>query len=265
MPFSFFSGVRRERLVRAGLWTWGAAVLLAAPSGLSAQTVIGAGTTVESFDAIGTGLPTNWSVRTGASASALGTAGAFTTTAATWIGTTGNFRNVASALNVGVTSTDSTALQNGYANRALGVRQGGSFGDAGAEFAFQVSTLGVSVSDIRFSAQILDVEDRSTTWSLQYGLGASPTAFTTIGTFSDPAVFGATPVIASAFGDALNNQASIWLRVVALTPSTGSGSRDTFAIDDFSITATAVPEPGAFALLGGAAALGLALSLRRRR
>jgi hypothetical protein len=108
---------------------------------------------------------------------------------------------------------------------------------------------------------MLSVQDRSTVWSVQYGIGASPSSFTTLATFSDPGIFGSTTLTipGATLGAALDNQAQAWFRVVALAASTGSGSRDSFAIDNFAITA--VPEPTT-ALLGAFGILGI---LRRRR
>jgi len=85
---------------------------------------------------------------------------------------------------------------------------------------------------------MLSVQTRSTTWTIQYGIGASPTSFTTLGsTYSDPASFGTT-TRSFTTGDlvGINNQTSVWFRVVALTASSGTGSRDTFGIDNFSLT-----------------------------
>ena len=56
---------------------------------------------------------------------------------------------------------------------------------------------------------------------------------------------------------------TVWIQVVALTNSTGSGNRDTFAIDNVQLTYTPVPEPGAV-LAFAAAGLGLAGLVRRR-
>jgi hypothetical protein len=44
---------------------------------------------------------------------------------------------------------------------------------------------------------------------------------------------------------------------VALSDSSVSGSRDTFGIDDFSLTYSAVPEPAAWGAIAGAGLLAL--------
>lgn len=214
-------------------------VTAASPVLLSSVSV--GGTYAQTFDSLASGLPAGWRVLTGATASALGadlTPATSFATGVSWATTTGNFRNVASALNGGVSSTDSTATQAGYANRALGIRQTTSFGDPGAAFAFNCATTGVNITSISFSAQTLSVQTASTAWSLQYGVGAKPSAWTTLATFANPEVFGATTIAVNSatLGSALNNLGNVWLRVVALTGATGGGSRDTFAIDNFSIT-----------------------------
>jgi len=90
----------------------------------------------QSFDGIGSGLPTGWEVRTGATASAFGTSATPVTTATAWNSTSGNFRNVASAN--GLVSTSTSTEQNNSTNRAIAVRQTGSFGDPGAAFYLQL-------------------------------------------------------------------------------------------------------------------------------
>jgi len=142
--------------------------------------------------------------------------------------------------------------QNASTDRAFGLRQTGSFGDPGAAFSFNFSTSGVTVSSISIDLMMLSVQTRSTTFSIQYGVGASPSSFTTLGTWSDPGSFGTTPFnfTTAQFGTALDNQSNLYFRVVALTASTGTGSRDTIGLDNFSITAAAIPEPSVYMLLG---------------
>ncbi len=216
----------------------------------------------QTFDGIGTALPSGWTVRTGATATSLGTSGAFTTAAATWADTGGSFKNVASS--DGLTSTATTAAQNASTDRALGVRQSGTFGDPGASFAFNINTTTATISAISLKAQMLSVQTRSTTWTIDYGIGAVPTSFTTIGTYVDPGTFGSTTLSFGVgdFGTALNNQTSVWIRVTALTASTGSGNRDTFGIDDFTITA--VPEPHEYGIAFAGMLIALIVTRRRR-
>src|SRR5205814_1045760 len=129
--------------------------------------------------------------------------------------------------------------------RALGLRQtgtAGSGGDPGAAFAFLLSnTTGKNNLQLQFNLQSLDVSSgRTTTWKVDYGIGQSPSAFslatsspatiTTAGTFSNT-------VVTVNFGTALNNISQpIWVRVVALSSTSGSGNRASTAIDDVKFT-----------------------------
>ncbi len=198
----------------------------------------------QDFNGIGTGLPTDWTVRTGATATALGTSVSLTTAATAWSDSGGSFKNMATA--TGATSADSTATQAASINRALGVRQTGSFGDPGASFNFNLTTTGFSLTGLTLNLQMLSVQTRSTVWSVQYGLGTTPSSWTTLTTFSDPAAFGSTPITLTAGELApLSNQPDAWIRVVALAASSGTGSRDSFGIDDFVLSYTAL-DPGLF-------------------
>jgi hypothetical protein len=88
---------------------------------------------------------------------------------------------------------------------------------------------------------MLSVQSRSTVWTLDYSVGNNPARFTPLVTFADPGVFGTTHRDIS-LGTTLDGKGSnVWIRVVALNGSTGSGSRDTFALDNFSISWTTAP------------------------
>ena len=191
----------------------------------------------QNFNDIGTGLPTDWTVRTGADSSSLGTSAAFSTTEASWSSTASGFKNYASA--TGLTSTSDATAQNASADRALGLRQSSSFGDPGASFNYAFSTTGEVLDSISLDLMILDVEARFTTWSIEYGIGGAPTSFTLLGTWTDPGTWGTTTLTfdTSDFGTDLDNQANLVFRVAALSGSTGSGSRDSMGIDNFVINA----------------------------
>jgi len=223
-----------------------------------AALTLTSGTYTQNFNSIGTSLPSSWDVRTSATAESLGTVGSFTTTATSWGDSGGAFKNLSSA---DIASTSSVTNQGNNTNRALGIRQTAGFGDPGAAFNFNFSTVNLTVQTITIDLLMLSVQDRSTTWSIQYGLGASPSAFTTLDTWSDSGAFGTTNFSfdATDFGTLLNDQTEVWFRVVALSASSGSSSRDTMAIDNFTITA--VPEPAA-AVFGS---IGMLFLLRRRR
>jgi hypothetical protein len=197
------------------------------------------------FDNIGTALPSGVTVVTGASASSAGTAGSFTNTATTslWNKTAAGFKNFASA--TGLTMGSDSAAQVNHTNRALGVRQTSSTGyDPGAAFVFTINnTTGKNNLKMDFLLQSLDTSTavtRITTWSVDYALGDNPTSFTpatATGTMTTGnKIFSSNPVSVT-FPAAVNNQAQkVWIRVVALTPTTGSNNRPSTAIDDVKFT-----------------------------
>ena len=193
----------------------------------------------ENFNNIGTnGLPTGWSTRTGASASALGSTNAFSTNQIAWNNSSGAFKNFASA--TGLTSSSDTTAQNASTNRALGIRQTGSFGDSGSAFTYQFNTVGQTISSISLDLMLLAVETRTNVWTLEYGIGANPTSFTSLGTWTTPDTWGttATNFTSALFSTNLNNQSDLVFRIVTLTGSTGSGNRDSVGIDNFVINTT---------------------------
>ncbi|HYC70709.1 MAG TPA: ExeM/NucH family extracellular endonuclease [Opitutaceae bacterium] len=201
------------------------------------QVPLVAGINAQNFDGIAAGLPAGWTVRTGANATALGNPATFNPAAIAWSDTAGGWKNFAAG-DSGLASTATAAQQAAATDRAVGVRQTGSFGEPGAALAFNFSTTGLQVTSISFSAQMLSVQPRSTTWTVQYGIGAVPAGWTTLATYADPGVFGVTPISLSGFGPALDNQASVWVRIVALAFSSNSGNRDSFGVDDFTIVTT---------------------------
>lgn len=91
---------------------------------------------------------------------------------------------------------------------------------------------------------MLSVQTRSNAWAIQIATGATPTSWVTIDTYSDPGVWGSTAKVydAATYTDlaSLNGSENAWFRVVSLASSTGTGSRDSFAIDNFRITAGAL-------------------------
>lgn len=189
----------------------------------------------QDFDGVSAGLPFGWSVYTGASLSAVGNPVAFNVNPVDWGSFTGSFRNSASA--TGLLGADVLATQSASTNRAIGIRQTGSFGDPGASINVALNTLGKNIKGLSFKAQILSSQARSTTWSVQVGLGAAPTSWETLAVFNDPGQFGSTDfVFTEADLAKMTHQPFVWLRIVALSNSIGGGNRDTFGIDDFSLT-----------------------------
>jgi hypothetical protein len=216
----------------------------------------------ENFDSIGSGLSAGWAVYTSASSSSLGTSTTFNTTMSTWTQTgeiaSGGFWNVASADGLSSGSIDTT--QNGSTDRAIGFRQVSTGGlDPGAAVVLNIqNTAGFGNFALSVKIQLLADNGHSTDLALDYRIGDTG-GFTTLTTFTDPNTFGSTTVsLNSTDLNAWNDQSSdIWFRIAAVNPSTGSGSRDTFGIDDFSLTYSAVPEPAAWGAISGAGLVAL--------
>jgi hypothetical protein len=76
---------------------------------------------------------------------------------------------------------------------------------------------------------------------VDYGIGQSPSAFSTIATSpvsltTSVGTFSNTTVTVN-FGSALNNITQpVWIRIVTLTSTTGSGNRPSTGIDDVKFT-----------------------------
>ncbi len=213
---------------------------------LQAQLTLGSSPYTQDFDAIGSGLPAGWTVRTGATAAALGTSQTLvTSTSNGWTSTTAQFRNAASS-EAPSASGDLTAVQATRTDRVPSVRQSGTFGDPGAAFVLEIAnTVGLSAFDLSFKLQSLDVGSaRVTTWRVDYGFGVSPTSFTAATTSPATLTTGGSTFTSQSvtvdFGSALDGQSGpVWIRVVTVTSSTGSGNRPTTGIDDFNLTYSA--------------------------
>jgi len=207
----------------------------------------------QNFDAIASGLPAGWTVRTNASATSLGTAATFNAAAVSWGMATGQFGNQAGTTNnlgAVATGSESSTLQSVFTNRCPAVRQvtnnSASFpgSDPGAAFVFQIAnTKGLSNLTFSVDLNMLSLQGHSTTWTIDYAVGNSPSSFTALSTYSDPGVFGATSVTNKLGADANDQSQNVWIRIAALSASTGSGSRDTFGIDNFSLSWTANNPP----------------------
>ncbi len=223
-------------------------LFLLAPA-LGAQIVLSGTSYTQNFDSIGAGLPNGITTRTLATTTDNGFSITPILTTTPWSTATGNFYNYATA--TGFTGAEASGTQNASLNRSLGLRQSSAFGDAGGTtisppcFLFVIQdTLGFTGFTLNVDLMMLSVQPRSTTWTIEYRIGTTA-AFTVIGTYNDPGTFGTTPFNFN-FGSVLDNQSSqVQIRVAALAASTGSGSRDSFGLDNFvlSYTAAAVPAP----------------------
>jgi hypothetical protein len=194
----------------------------------------------QNFDTISNGLPIGWSVRLNATATNLGTNVDFPTATKTWGDTTGEFGNcAANKSNAGTNfnGAESTTIQAGCTNRALALRQTSSFGDPGAAFVLQLANT-AGLSNLLFSVDLclLRTNGYTTVWTVQYAIGNSPVSFTSLGTYTNATSFGATTQTYNLGTNANNLSSNVWIRIAALSAATGSGSRATFGIDNFSLS-----------------------------
>jgi len=223
----------------------------------NAQLVLGgASPYVQNFNAIGSGLPTGWSVYNSSTATSLGSLNSLIQSPLHGIYDTANtdciglvlgagFKNYPSA-NVAM-ATDTCGTQVAYTDRALGVRQtsgtasGGVGLDSGAAFVLHLAnTTGMHNVKVAFKLMSLDVTSpRTTHWQVDYGTGAVPSMFnvaTMAGTYTTGGNVWASHLDTASFGTSLDNLSSdVWIRVVTLVFSSGSGNRGSSAIDDYTI------------------------------
>ena len=212
-----------------------------------AQVSLATSPYIQNFDTIRTALPNGFTVRIGATNSALGTPiASFNTAATNWNSTSGRFGNYASA--TGLRASTPPATQAAATNRALGVRQTGSFGDPGAAFVFQViNTKGKKDFALSFNLQSLDsTSPRSTTFLVQYAKGTNPNSFNTVTSTPTPLVTGNRKfydtLVNVNFGTSLDDiNDTVWIRIATLSASTGSSNRATSAIDNFSLSWNDIP------------------------
>ena len=224
----------------------------------NAQLALTGTTYSQNFDGIGTALPTGWACYSAATSTSLGTLYAYTGGAAfgAYYDTTDcpsdvfghGFKNCASADNGIANATVNCTTQAGLANRALGVRQSSAAGfDPGISFVLELAnTTNLSNFAIGFKLQGLDIRSpRITSWTVDYGIGASPTSFAVQTPVSGYMSTGNSKftdtTVAFVFDAGINNQSQpVWIRISSLAKTSGAGARTTSAIDDFNMTFTNV-------------------------
>lgn len=218
----------------------------------NAQTpYILSGTTYsQNFDALASGLPQGWRVDSLTNKNAgLGNdaISKFSASAVSWGGSTSRgFKNVASG--AVLTSTATTTDQAASTDRALGIRQVSASGwddmDSLASVSFNIAnTSSLASFSLQFNIMSLHTgAKRYNNWIVQYGLGATPTSFTTIAT--TPATltidsnFTNTSVTVN-FGTALDNKTQpVWIRIMPSDTTMGSGTRPLIGIDNFNLSWT---------------------------
>ncbi|KAI9445720.1 hypothetical protein F5148DRAFT_1346432 [Russula earlei] len=209
------------------------------PTGGTGITLTTSPTTLD-FNSLASGFPTGVSVYTAATATAFGTAVTTAPAAQTWGYVSTGFFNYASGTGLGASA--STTVQGAATNRALGTRQTGTT-DIGQAFVFQfTNTTGKTNFAMNFQLQSLDSSStRTTTWRVDYGFGTAPTTFTqatnVTGTLTTGNSLFTNNNVNVAFGNALDNQSgNVWIRIVELAATVGSGTRATTGIDDVKFT-----------------------------
>ncbi len=218
----------------------GALCLFSVPTSVRAQGIsLTESPYTENFDDIGNGLPAGWTVRTDASTTNLGTPATLNTSPTAWNNTSGAFKNFASG-DIGADGDQAAAN-----DRALGLRQTGGFGNAGAAFVLQLaSTTDLANLTLSFDLQSLDANSpRVATWRVDYGLGATPGSFAAVPTVPAETTTGgntfSNTTVTASFGSALDNQSGpVWIRIVTIEGTTGGGNRPSTGIDDVSLTFT---------------------------
>jgi hypothetical protein len=203
----------------------------------AAQVTLTGTNYTQTFNSISSGLPPGWSVRTNATATSLGQPASFPTAGKTWgdnIGAFGSCAATVSNTGTNFNGMESATIQGNCTNRVLAIRQTSVFGDPGAAFVFQIAnTTGFSNFTFSVDLSLLKPNGFSTTWNIEYAVGDSPSSFTLLGTYSDPGTFSTTNRTFALGTDADNQPNNVWIRIAALSNATGSGTRDTFGMDNF--------------------------------
>jgi hypothetical protein len=219
----------------------------------TAQLVLSGTNYTQNFDALASGLPQGWTVRTDATAGFLGDPAGFVTAATSWNNTIGQFANAASTISNRGTNflgDESSTVQAGCTNRALQVQQvNGNGSDPGAAFVLQIlNTTNRYNFQLNLDFLTLDVENRAATWTVDYAVGPNPTAFIPVGTFTDPDVFGKIGRTFTLPTGLENQLATVWVRIASLSTNIGSGARNMFGIDNFALSWQPTPSAPVVAL-----------------
>ncbi len=215
------------------------------PSPAFAQDLVLTSTNyTQHFNGIGSGLPTGWSVRTAATASNPGTTTTFNTPAAAWkAATAGQFSNFASVTNDDGSmfiSTEDAGTQGAATNRAPGIRMANAV-NPGAAFVLKIQdTLGCTNFLLDLDILTLNTNSRTYNWTIDCAVGAAPSSFTALGTFTDTNVFGPSHAAYSLPAFANNQPNNLWIRVALLTGG-GTGAHDTFGIDNVTLNWATAP------------------------
>lgn len=223
---------------------------------------------VQNFDSIGTALPSGWAVWTSSAATGNGTAFSWNTSQVAnnaAFSAANAFRNLP-----GATQSWSAALSSG-SDRAIGWR-GDSAAARDGSITFTLSnTTGYEFSNLSFNVFTPNSAGSTATFQFQYQIGSSGTfsnfsptiSYTTVSTASAPPLIVTTISLTAADLAPLNNQSGQITFRFDNTATTGT-TWNTLAVDNFSYSASAIPEPSTYAAIFGAAVMGYTLWRRRR-
>lgn len=125
---------------------------------------------------------------------------------------------------------------------------------------FSLSSLGYGTLSLTYATRLTNSVVSSQVWTYSLN-GTDFFALTSLTPTANATFNTQTLNLSSLSGGTLENQSSFILRMTYTSANT-QGSQ---AFDNIQLTGTAIPEPSAFALLGGLGVLGLAATRRRRR
>jgi hypothetical protein len=258
-------GLSRRRIVQAAAWSVPAITIATAAPAYAGSPVGGATPRAYSQDfgtlgtgTFGAGALSGWGLYVKATATSIGSvyqgnqlatitnAGSVTVSKAPapWSNSTGGFLNYASP-KAPLTSLSTTANQAASTDRALGLVQSGAptgdpYFDPGMSVVYDFSGQNGSLAlkgDVTVSVdlRIVNPQARGTTWTLQYG--TSDSAWVTLDTYTTTttgSTWGEGEVLTGVVPNA--ETGSVKFRVVTLTGSAGSNSRDGITLDDFLVS-----------------------------
>jgi hypothetical protein len=244
--------------------------LVLSASGRSAVSVVS--TYTENFDALGTALPAGWEVWTASSTTGNGTAFNWSSASAALISNNAVFADATTFRNVPGASQSWSAGLSAGTDRALGWRAGNAGSRDGSITLTWADTVNWSFSALSFDIFTPNSSGLTATFNLEYRIGEtgtfsllSATTYTTQPVPIAPNLLGVTTwsLTGSELG-VLNDQSGpVTLRLNNIA-TTGT-NWNSVALDNFSYTATAIPEPATSVVACGLAVIAWVLGRRPRR
>jgi trimeric autotransporter adhesin len=222
----------------------------------------------QDFDTLGTALPAGWAVWLSSTSTSNGTAFPWNTAQVannTTPTETNYFRNLP-----GASQTWSAGLSGG-SDRALGWRAGDAASrDGSITFTFS-DTADWSFDSLSFQLFTPNNSGAAATFQFQYQVGSSgtftnfnPVMSYTSDTAQNPLIVTSISLTSGQLAAISNRADQVTLRLDNIA-TTGT-SWNTVALDNFSYSASAIPEPSTYAAIVGAAALlGAGWQRQRRR